>query len=379
MFKFNQIRFSRSFLLVALLLAFLVLFFWFGKDFFDADRAGKPSTAGEPMKVGFVYVGPVSDHGWTYRHDQGRKAVEARFGDKVKTAFVESVNEGADAERVIRFMADQGNKVIFTTSFGFMNPTVKVAKEFPDVKFMHATGYKRGENVGTYNARFYEGRYPVGMLAGRMTQSNVIGYVASFPIPEVIRGINATILGARSVNPEAEIRVVWVSTWYDPSKEADAAKTLINQGADVILQHTDSPAPLQIAEERGVYGIGQASDMRAFAPEAQLTAIIDNWNPYYVEQVGKAIDGDWKSHDLWFGLKAKWVELAPIHETVPDAVQKEVLAKVEAIKTGAFHPFQGPIKAQDGSPLVPAGAVMPDGDLLGLNVYVEGVIGQIPQ
>jgi len=241
--------------------------------------------ADDPVKVGFVYVGPVGDHGWTYRHDVGRQAIEAEFGDKVETTFVESVPEGADAERVIRKLATDGHDLIFTTSFGYMNPTNKVAKLFPDVKFEHATGYKRADNVSTYSARFYEGRAVLGTMAGMMTKSNVIGYIGSFPIPEVVRGINAFTIAMRKVNPEAEVRIVWVNSWYDPGKESDA------EGADIITQHTDSPAPLQAAQERGVMGFGQASDMSAFAPEAQLTSIIDDWNQYYVERTQAVIDG----------------------------------------------------------------------------------------
>ena len=236
------------------------------------------ASAADESTVGFVYVGPIGDHGWSYQHNEGRLAVEKELG--VKTSYVESVAEGADAERVIRNLAAAGNKIIFTTSFGYMNPTNKVAKQFPDVKFEHATGYKRGENVSTYSGRFYEGRAVIGTIAGLMTKSNVIGYVGSFPIPEVVRGINAMTLAARKVNPDVEVKVVWVNSWFDPGKEGDAAKALIDQGADIIAQHTDSPAPLQVAEARGVYAFGQASDMAAFAPMAQLTAIIDDWSRY---------------------------------------------------------------------------------------------------
>ena len=263
-----------------------------------AAGAGSAIAQDDPTKVGFIYVGPVGDHGWTYRHDIGRQAIEAEFGDAVETSFVESVSEGPDAERVIRQLASDGHDLIFTTSFGFMNPTVKVAKQFPDVKLEHATGYKRADNVSTYLARFYEGRAVIGTIAGHMTETNTIGYIASFPIPEVIRGINAFTLAMREVNPEAEVKVVWVNSWYDPGKEADAAKTLIDQGADIITQHTDSPAPLQVAEERGVHAFGQASDMAAFAPKAQLTSIINNWDAYYVERAKAVIDGNWQSSDV---------------------------------------------------------------------------------
>ncbi|MCG8508171.1 MAG: BMP family ABC transporter substrate-binding protein, partial [Rhodospirillales bacterium] len=255
------------------------------------------SAQAEPTKVGFVYVGPIGDHGWTYRHDIGRLAIEKALGDKVTTSYVESVSEGPDAERVIAQLAQSGHDLIFTTSFGYMNPTVKVAKRFPDVKFEHATGYKRADNVSTYMARFYEGRYVSGAIAGKMTKSNIIGYVGAYPIPEVVRGINAFLLGARSVNPDVICKVVWVNSWYDPGKEADAAKALIDQGVDMPAQHTDSPAPLQVAEQRGIMGFGQASDNIQFAPKAQLTAIIDDWDPYYIERTKAVIDGTWKSGD----------------------------------------------------------------------------------
>ncbi|HUF87266.1 MAG TPA: BMP family ABC transporter substrate-binding protein, partial [Thermohalobaculum sp.] len=249
--------------------------------------AGMGSAArAADLKVGFVYVGPISDHGWTYQHDQGRLAIEAAFGDRVETTYVESVPEGPDAERVIRQLAAAGHGLIFTTSFGYMDPTAKIAGMFPDVKFEHATGYKRADNLATYMARFYEGRHVIGTIAGLMTKTNKIGYVASVPIPEVVRGINAATLAARAVNPDIETQVIWVNSWYDPGKEADAAKALISQGADMIMQHTDSPAALQAAENaEGVYAFGQASDMIKFAPTSQLTAIIDDWAPYYVARV----------------------------------------------------------------------------------------------
>jgi len=333
----------------------------------------------EPLKVGFVYVGPVGDHGWTYRHDIGRKAVEAALGDKVETTFVESVKEGSDAERVIREMAAAGNGLIFTTSFGYMNPTIKVAKQFPKVKFEHATGFKRADNVATYMARFYEGRYVAGIVSGRMTRSGVIGYVGSHPIPEVIRGINAFTLGLRSVRPDARVKVVWVSSWYDPGKEADAAKVLIDQGADVIVQHTDSTAPLQTAQTHGVYGIGQASDMMAFAPKAQLTAIVDNWDGYYVARARAVIDGSWTSGDTWGGLKTGMVELAPYNKRVPAKVVAEAKAAQAAIEAGTLHPFTGPIKDQSGAIKVKQGETLDDAALLKMRWYVEGVDGKIPQ
>ena len=332
----------------------------------------------EGTKVGFVYVGPVGDHGWTYRHDQGRKAVDKALGDKVKTTFVESVKEGPDAERVIQQLAASGHKIIFTTSFGFMNPTVKVAKRNPGVYFEHATGYKRGKNVSTYMARFYEGRYVAGVIAGKVSKTNTIGYVGSFPIPEVVRGINSFILGARSVNPAMKIKIVWVNSWYDPGKEGDAAKALIDQGADIITQHTDSPAPLQVAQNRGVKGFGQASDMIAFAPKAQLTAIIDDWNGYYVARTKAALDGKWQSSDTWGGFDTGMVDMAP-YTNMPAAVAALAQKTMDAIKSGKLHPFTGPIRNQAGKEVVAKGARLDDGKLLGMNWYVEGVEGKLPK
>ncbi|MEX1036948.1 MAG: BMP family ABC transporter substrate-binding protein [Sneathiella sp.] len=336
-------------------------------------------TANAEDKIGFIYVGPVGDHGWTYRHDVGRQAVQNEFGDKVKTTFVESVKEGPDSERVIRQMAADGHKLIFTTSFGFMNPTLKVAKQFPDVKFEHATGYKRADNVSTYSARFYEGRYVVGKVAGKMTKSNIIGYVGSFPIPEVVRGINAMTLAARSVNPDVTVKVAWVSTWYDPGKEGDAAKALIDQGADVILQHTDSPAPLQVAENRGVWAVGQASDMTKFAPKAQLTAIIDDWDGYYIERTKAVLDGTWKSEDVWGGFKSGMVKLAPYNTAIPEDVIALAKETQKGIEDGSILPFAGPFNKQDGSVGAAEGSALDDGTLLGMNWYVEGVEGQLPK
>ena len=327
-------------------------------------------------KVGFVYVGPVGDHGWTYRHDKGREQVEKELG--VETTFVESVAEGADAERVIRKLATSGHNIIFTTSFGYMNPTIKVAKQFPDVKFEHATGYKRADNVSTYSGRFYEGRAVIGTIAGHMTKTGVVGYIASFPIPEVIRGINAFTIAMRKVNPDAEVKVVWVNSWYDPGKEGDAAKALIDQGADIITQHTDSPAPLQVAEQRGVYAFGQASDMVAFAPKSQLTAIIDDWGPYYVERVKAVMDGSWASTDTWDGFAPGMVVMAPYGDAVPADVQAAAEAVRKGIADGTMHAFDGPIKNQAGEVVAAEGERIDDETLLGMNYYVEGVQGDIP-
>ena len=334
----------------------------------------------EPLKVGFVYVGPIGDFGWTYRHDIGRLAIEEHFGDAVETTFVESVPEGADAERVIRNLASDGHDLIFTTSFGYMNPTVKVARDFPDVKFEHATGYKRADNVATYSARFYEGRAVIGTMAGMMTETDTVGYIASFPIPEVVRGINAFTAAMRKVNPDAETKVVWVNTWYDPGKEADAARTLLDQGVDIITQHTDSPAPLQVAQERGALGFGQASDMSEFAPEAQLTSIIDDWNPYYIERVQAVIDGTWTSEDTWQGIDDGMVAFPEGYgPNVPEDVAAAAENVKEAIVAGDMHPFEGPLRNQAGEEVVAEGETLDDEALLGMDYYLEGVQGQLPQ
>lgn len=333
------------------------------------------ASAAEVDNVGFVYVGPVGDHGWTYRHDIGRRAVEKELG--VDTTFVESVSEGADAERVIRKLASGGSDIIFTTSFGYMNPTVKVAKQFAKVKFEHATGYKRTANVSTYSGRFYEGRAVIGTIAGHMSKTGQVGYIASFPIPEVVRGINAFTLAMRKVNPGATVKVVWVNSWYDPGREGDAAKALIDEGVDIIVQHTDSPAPLQVAEQRGVYAFGQASDMRAFAPRAQLTAIINNWDKYYVSRVKAVIDGNWASEDTWGGIADGMVEMAPYGDAVPANVRAAADAVAAAIVDGSLHPFQGPFNNQAGEEAVKAGEALDDVALLGMDWYVEGVQGQL--
>ena len=337
------------------------------------------ALAADPVKVGFIYVGPISDHGWSYRHDIGRQAIEAKFGDAVETTYVESVPDGADAERVIRKLASTGHDLIFTTSFGFMNPTIKVAKDFPDVRFEHATGYKRADNVSTYAARFYQGRAVIGTMAGMMTKTNTVGYIASFPIPEVVRGINAFTIAMRKVNPEATVKVVWVNTWYDPGKEADAAKALIDQGVDIITQHTDSPAPLQVAQERGLFGFGQASDMAAFAPEAQLTSIIDNWDEYYVARTQAVIDNTWESGDTWGGIDSGMVGFPEYGEQVPDDVKAAADVVRQGIEDGSIHPFQGPVYSQSGEELLAEGESYNDEALLGMNFYVQGVQGELPK
>ncbi|SLN76010.1 BMP family ABC transporter substrate-binding protein [Oceanibacterium hippocampi] len=341
--------------------------------------AAGTAGAADKVKVGFIFVGPIGDHGWSYEHNQGRLAIEKEFGDKVETTYVENVSEGPDAERVIQRLAQGGSDIIFTTSFGFMNPTIKVAKRFPKVKFEHATGFKRDANVSTYSSRFYEGRHVIGLIAGKMTKTNTIGYIASFPIPEVVRGINAAYLAAKSVNPDIKFKVVWVSTWFDPGKEADAAKALIDQGADILMQHTDSPAAMKIAEEAGIFAFGQASDMHRFGPNAQLTSIVDAWSPYYISRVKAVMDGTWESTDTWGGFDSGMVLLSDYSDKIPADVREMAEKAHDAIKAGTLHPFTGPINKQDGSVWLKAGETAPDGDLLGMNFYVEGVEGSLPK
>ena len=319
-------------------------------------------AGGDKLKVGFIYVGPVGDHGWTYMHDQGRLTVEKELGDQVETTYVESVKYGADAERVITQMAMQGVDIIFATSFGYMDQMLSVAKKFPNVKFEHATGYKTAPNMSVYSSKFYEGRYIQGVIAGMMSEKGKAGYIASFPIPEVVRGINAFYLGATSINPDFDLDIVWVNTWYDPAKEGDAAGVLIGQGADIITQHTDSTAPLQIAQSKGILAFGQASDMYNFAPDSQMTSIIDQWGPYYVARVKAVLDGTWESTDTWGGMDTGMVEMAP-YTNVPPAV--EIVAKnlETAIKSGEFDPFGGKFTV---------------GELLGMNKYLPGIDAQVP-
>lgn len=337
------------------------------------------AMAQDKTKVGFIYVGPIGDGGYTYQHDQGRLAVEKHFGDKVETVYQESVPEGADAERAITQMALNGADLIFTTSFGFMDPTVAVAKKFPNVKFEHATGFKRADNLATYSARFYEGRTVMGTIAGRMTKTNKIGYIGAYPIPEVIRGINATYLAAKKVNPDVEFNIIWAYTWFDPAKEADAAKALLEQGADVILQHTDSTAPSAAAEKAGnVITFGQASDMAEYKPRPRVSSIIDNWAPYYIERVQKVMDGTWESGDYWGGIGSGMVEIGEI-TGLPEDVTKEAEAIRDQIASGALHPFTGPINKQDGTPWLAEGETASDADLLSMNFYVEGIKGEVPQ
>ena len=334
------------------------------------------AVAADKLKVGFIYIGPPGDFGWTYQHDQGRQAIDARLGDHAETVFVENVPEGPDAERTITRLARQGAGLIFTTSFGYMDPTLNVAAKFPDVKFEHATGYKRTDNVSTYGARFYEGRYVIGQIAAKMSKSGVAGYIGSFPIPEVVRGINAFLLGAQTVNPDFKLKVVWANSWFDPGREADAAKVLISQGADIITQHTDSTAAVQVAEAQGVYAFGQASDMAAFAPNALLTSIIDNWADYYVDRTQAVLDGSWVSTDTFGGLDANMVQMGPF-VNMPADVKAMAETTTAAITSGELHPFAGPVYKQDGSLAAAEGDVVDLGTLLGMDWYVKGVDDQL--
>ncbi|QMU58820.1 MAG: BMP family ABC transporter substrate-binding protein [Boseongicola sp.] len=332
-----------------------------------------------PVKVGFIYVGPTNDGGWNEAHYHSVEQMLEHFGDKVEYIAQESVPEGADAERAMTQMALQGTDIIFATSFGFMDPTINVAAKFPNVKFEHATGFKRADNVSTYSARFYEGRAIQGHIAGRMTKSNKIGYIASFPIPEVVRGINSSFLHAKKVNPDVEMSVIWVSTWYDPGKEADAAKALIDNGVDVVLQHTDSTAPHAAAKEAGnVITFGQASDMLEFAPFPRVSSIIDDWAPYYIARVQAVMDGTWESKDTWDGIGPGMVGIGEITDAVPADVKAEAEALRDAMAAGEYHPFTGPIKTQSGAAWLADGEVADDGTLAGMSFYIEGLVGDIP-
>jgi basic membrane protein A len=338
------------------------------------------TAAAVPLKVAFVYVGPVADGGWSYQHNLGRLAVEREFGAKVETTYVESVPETADAERVIRQLAAKDNKLIFATSFGYMEPTLKVAKLFPKVHFEHATGYKTAANVVTYQARFYEGAYLLGVLAGRMTKTNTLGYVASFPIAEVIRNIDAFTLGARSVNPKIHTKIVWADTWYDPGKERQAAEALIAQGADILCQNTDSPAVVQVAEEKGIHAFGWDSDMAKYGPHAQLTANTENWGVYYIDAVKKELDGSWTGgRQTRWGIKEGAVVLTPLNAAIPADVVRLFESKKQAIVDGTLLPFAGPLKDSGGVLKVDAHASISIDDLMALNWFVEGVDATIPK
>jgi len=331
-----------------------------------------------PLKVGFVYVGPVGDAGWTYAHDLGRKALEAKFGDKVQTTFVEKVPEGPDAERVIRDLVTQGNKVIFATSFGYGDAMAKVAKDFPDVYFEHATGFKTAPNLRVYEGKFWEDAYLAGVLAGKMTKSNVLGFVATFPIPEVLRNINAYTLGAQSVNPKVKTKVVWVSSWFDPPKETEAAQSLMNQGADVLLQNTDSTAVLQAAEKNGKYAFGWDSDMSAFAPKAHLASCALNWGVYYVKAIEDVMNKTWKVENTKWGIKEGMNDFVKVADFVPEDVKKKVAETKAGIVDGSIQVFKGPLLDNTGKVLLKKGEVADDAWRSQVNFYVKGVEGKVP-
>jgi basic membrane protein A len=341
--------------------------------------AGPAAAQMEQVKACFIYVGPIGDFGWSYQHDQGRLYVEEQLGDRVETAYLESVPEGADAERAIERFARSGCNIIFTTSFGYMDATNAVAERYPDIKFEHATGYKRDHpNVATYDSRFYQGRYIIGQIAAAVSETGTAGYIGSFPIPEVVQGINAFMLGAQSVDPDFQLRVVWVNSWFDPGREADAARALIDQGVDIITQHTDSTGPMQVAAERGIKAFGQASDMIEFGPETQLTSIIDDWGPYYLERITAVLEGTWEQTATWDGLAEGHVVMAE-YLNMPDEVKAKAEETEAAIASGEFHPFTGPITKQDGTEWLAEGVVAEDADLASMNFYVEGIEDQLPQ
>jgi basic membrane protein A and related proteins len=342
-----------------------------------------PAPKAEPLKIAFAYVGPVGDGGWTFAHDNGRKAVEKEFGDKVKTSFVENVPESADAERVIRDMATQGNKLIFGTTFGYMEPMIKVAKDFKDVKFEHATGYKNEENLRSYDTRTYEGAYMAGIIAGAMTKTNTLGVVGSIPIPEVVRNINSFAMGAQSTNPKIKVKVVWVNEWFAPPKETEAATSLINGGADVLMQNTDSPAVLKTAEAMGKRAFGWDSDMTSYGPKAHLGSSQINWAPYYISTVKEVLEGKWKTSPtkIWWGVKEGAIDMVSIAADVPEDVKKKVETVKAGLKDGSFQIWKGPIMGQDGKPIKSADGKEWNGSdeqLGGINFYVKGVEGKVP-
>lgn len=338
-----------------------------------------PAQASEPLKIGFVYVAPVTDAGWVHQHELGRQAVQSALGARVQTRYVENVAEGPDAERVIRDLARQGHELIFAPSFGYQEPTLKVARDFPDVKFEAITGYKRAANVATANARYYEGRYLAGIAAGRVSHSGVAGYVAGFPIPEVLQGLNAFTLGMRAVNPKAQVKVVWLGTWFDPARERDAALTLFNQQADVVSFHTASSAVMAAAQERGKWAVAYHSDMRKVAPDAQLLAVEHLWGDYYQRRAREVLEGRWQSQDLWGGVKEGMIRVGHFGPRVPKAVQEEVLARQRDIAAGKLKPFAGPIRDNQGQLVVPAGQALDDPRILGMDFLVEGVQGKLAQ
>jgi basic membrane protein A and related proteins len=343
-----------------------------------APAAAAAPAKPEPLKIAFAYVGPVGDGGWTFAHDNGRKAIEKEFGDKVVTSFVEKVPESADAERVIRDMAAQGNKLIFGTTFGYMEPMLKVAADTKGVKFEHATGFKTAENMRTYDSRTYEGAYMAGVIAGKMSKTGTLGVVASIPIPEVIRNINSFTLGAQSVNPKVKTKVIWVNEWFAPPKETEAATALINGGADVLFQNTDSSAVLQTAEKMGKRAFGWDSDMTAYGPKAHLGSAIINWAPYYIKSTREALEGKWTTGASWYGVKEGAIDMVSIAADVPDDTKKRIDEIKAGLKAGTFSIWKGPIMGQDGKEVLAKDAVADDKFMGGIKFYVKGVEGKVP-
>jgi simple sugar transport system substrate-binding protein len=343
-----------------------------------AAPAPAAAAAPAPLNIAFAYVGPVGDGGWSFAHDNGRKALEKEFGSKIKTSFVESVPESADAERVFRDFVGQGNKLVFGTTFGYMEPMLKVAADSKDVKFEHATGYKTADNMRTYDSRTYEGAYMAGIIAGGMTKTNTLGVVGSVPIPEVLRNINSFTLGAQSVNPKITTKVVWVNEWFSPPKETEAATALINGGADVLFQNTDSPAVLKTAQEKGKRAFGWDSDMTAYGPKAHLASAVINWAPYYIKATQDALDGKWTTGQAWWGVKEGAIDIVSVAEDVPAEIKSKVDTVKAGLKDGSFSIWKGPIVGQDGKELVAGGAVADDKFLSGVNFYVKGVEGKVP-
>jgi simple sugar transport system substrate-binding protein len=336
----------------------------------------RAAHAAEPLAVGFIYLGPVGDFGWTFQHEVARQECVKHFGDAIKTTYVENVPETPDSERILADLAAKGNKLIFATSFGYMNYTVRAAQRFPGTMFEHCTGYKRAKNLATYNIRFYEGRFVQGVIAAKLSKAGVAGYVASVPVPEVVQGMNAFLLGMRSVNPQAKLKFIMINSWYDPGQEGDAAKALIDQGCDIITQHTDSPTPLQVAESRGIRAFGEATDMAKFAPHAQLTASINEWGPYYVKRIQAMLDGKWASEDIWGGFSSGLLKMAPF-ANMPDDVKTAAEQTVADISSGKRKIFVGPLADQSGAVKLAAGQAMDDGTLAGLQWLVQGVEGKL--
>ena len=338
------------------------------------------AIAQDVPKIAFVYISPAEDPiGWTHEHNRGREEAQAYFGDRIETRYFENVPEGEAGIEVLRQIAADGFDLIFTTSFGYMNPSITLAFENPDLRIEHATGFVRANNLSTYNIRFYEGRVSQGIIAGQMTKTNKVGYIASFPIPEVIRGINSAFLAARSVNPDIEFEIVWLNSWYNPEGEEAAARQLIANGADILMQHTDTAEPMKVAEELGVYAFGQASDMIAYGPNAQLSASVNNWGPYYISRIQALLDGNWETTDTWGGLSTDMLTIAPFSDNIPLRVQEQAADAIVRIRTGKLHPFTGPIRRQDGTGWLAAGETASDSDLLTMGFFVEGITGIIPQ